>query len=334
MMCRKEWNSNFFLDIVFLIAFILRLKLTHSLVHNHIPAELKTRNVCQRISSLDAASLIENAYRSDGSSERARTQQSLLLITSDASRGANKISGLSAILREINFIEENYTNYTSFDRVTLSTRRIHTQNARDISKSEVAATALGIKTALKHIPIENRIDVLLLTDSSSVLDFFCGGSDDACNNIHIPASLLNNPHYKAMQSLSKDATDNANTSPRMRILMAKVKSNKVETDGFFDHEANDILASIVRSKSNKRIGEIYSCTSDREFRHEIVEAPSTRRIVAPSLRSQDLDFLALSEEKVQHSHNRPQVVMKRKRGNRLLRCKQRILDELGIQLET
>ena len=186
MMCRKEWNSNFFLDIVFLIAFILRLKLTHSLVHNHIPAELKTRNVCQRISSLDAASLIENAYRSDGSSERARTQQSLLLITSDASRGANKISGLSAILREINFIEENYTNYTSFDRVTLSTRRIHTQNARDISKSEVAATALGIKTAWKHIPIENRIDVLLLTDSSTVLYFFCGGSDDACNNIHIP----------------------------------------------------------------------------------------------------------------------------------------------------
>jgi len=333
IMSRKEWNSKFLLNI-FLIAVILRLELTHSLV-NHVSGELKTCPVCERISSLDAASLIENAYRSDGGSERARTQQSLLVITSDASRGANKISGLSSILREIKFIEKNLANDTYFDRVTLSTRRIHTQNARDISKSEVAAAALGIKTALKHIPIENRVQVLLLTDSSSVLDFFCGGSDDACNNIHIPASLLNNPHYKAMQSLLKDAMDNANESPGMRILMAKVKSNKVETDGFFDHEANDILASIVRSISNKRIGEIYSFTSaDRESRHEIVEAPSTRRIVAPTLRSQDLDFLALSEEKVRHKHNKPQVIMKRERGDRLLRCKQRIMDELGIQLET
>jgi hypothetical protein len=272
--------------------------------------------VCERISSLDAASLIENAYKS-GLPEKET--KSLLLITSDASRGANKLSGLSSILREIKFTEETQakTDDAHSDRMTIATRRMHTQNARDISKSEVAAAALG--------------QVLFLTDSCSVMNFFCG-SDDGSSNNHIPASLLKNPHYKAMQILLKDATDNSN---KIRISMAKVKSNKAETDGFFDHEATDILSSIARNKCNKNIGEIYFEDESSSSRHEMVEEPSTRRIVVPSLRCQDLEFLALSESKIDQKNvnKKPQVILKRERGARLDRCKSRMKDELGILFE-
>ena len=327
----KGWGSRFFLDL-FLTVFVLHFKCASSLMNmsNHQQSDQINTLVCERISSLDAASLIENAYKS-GLSEKET--KSLLLITSDASRGANKLSGLSSILREIKFTEETQakTDDAHSDRMTIATRRMHTQNARDISKSEVAAAALGVKTALKHIPIENRRQVLFLTDSCSVMNFFCG-SDDGSSNNHIPASLLKNPHYKAMQILLKDATDNSN---KIRISMAKVKSNKAETDGFFDHEATDILSSIARNKCNKNIGEIYFEDESSSSRHEMVEEPSTRRIVVPSLRCQDLEFLALSESKIDQKNvnKKPQVILKRERGARLDRCKSRMKDELGILFE-
>jgi hypothetical protein len=127
--------------------------------------------------------------------------------------------------------------------------------------------------------------------------------------------------------------------------MAKVKSNKFEHDGFFDHDAADIISSAIKNRSNKQASEIYSWGNDigdndhdapimggESFEKQILDDLTSRRLLVPCLRSQDLDFLASSETKVEIKLKKPQVVVKRERGERLERSKQRIKDELGIYI--
>jgi predicted membrane GTPase involved in stress response len=68
------------------------------------------------------------------------------------------------------------------------------------------------------------------------------------------------------------------------------------------------------------------------FQKKIMDDLTTRRLLLPSLQSQDIDFLALSETKFELKVKKPQVVVKRERGERLERSKQRIKDELGINI--
>jgi hypothetical protein len=126
-----------------------------------------------------------------------------------------------------------------------------------------------------------------------------------------------------------------------KILMAKVKSNKFENEGFFDHDATDIISSAIKNKSNRQASEIYSWGNDEHvdpsmmgdsFQKKIMDDLTTRRLLVPSLQSQDIDFLALSETKFELKVKKPQVVVKRERGERLERSKQRIKDELGINI--
>jgi hypothetical protein len=272
------------------------------------------------------------------------SDDTLLLITSDASRGANRYSGLAAILREVPYDtnqEKDSTNVTTWDRVTIATRRMHSQNARDISKLEVAAVAMGIRTAIKYIPPDRRRTVLILTDSSSALNFFCRNNDISLDNNHTSLTLLNDPHYKAMQMMLQENIDQERENVTSKILMAKVKSNKFENEGFFDHDATDIISSAIKNKSNRQASEIYSWGNDEHvdpsmmgdsFQKKIMDDLTNRRLLVPSLQSQDIDFLALSETKFELKVKKPQVVVKRERGERLERSKQRIKDELGINI--
>ena len=342
--------------------------------------------MCKRISSSSAAEMIRDAYRchykhtssltADELNDRSYNQsvrRSLLIVTSDASRGANRLSGLSSILREINKTEDNSgrgdnineqqqlsskqnssQEWESSDRVTFATRRIHSKNARDVSKSEVAAVAIGVRAALNYIPPQNRRQVLFLTDSTSVLDYYCENNDVTCSsneeenhNHHISSAQLNDPHFKAMQYLINDTRENnanacslSSNDDQTLVFMAKVKSNKMETDGFFDHDASDIISSLVKKISNKKIGKIFIRPQARtnnihcdDQKARTANNLSTWKLTAPPLRLEDLQYLSASELRLKEKQvavKKPQVVLKKKRGERLCRCKQRMMDEFGI----
>jgi hypothetical protein len=302
----------------------------------HVPPE---NLVCKRISSSEAASMVTDAYNGldDGCKfENQSPCSGLLLITSDASRGAKRFTGITSILREIQYRgEEISRRHSESDRVTIATRRMHSQDARDVSKSEVAAVALGIRAAMNHIPAENRRQIIFLTDSTSVLDYYCVHTRSGGKQ-HISSTLMNDPHFKAMRSLLQDAKENASDDEARQTLvfMAKVKSNKMETDGFFDHDAADIISSLVKSISNKEIEKIYvesanAEQNDNNSAHDLADNPLAHVFVAPSLRLQDLEYLSESELKSVQV-KKPQVVLKRERGVRLARCRHRMMDEFGV----
>ena len=140
----------------------------------YVENESESEYICERIASDDAAKLIERAYN-----QNKNEDCSLLLMTSDASRGSNRHSGLTSIVRSIDSSYEH-----GKDQVTIVTRRVNSMDARDIFQSEVAALTLGIKTAMQCIPSKKRRKVLLLTDSNSALTFFCGDED----NVKSPTS--------------------------------------------------------------------------------------------------------------------------------------------------
>ena len=323
------------------------------------------KGACERISSSEAASLIIDAYCTKRSQKSGHS--GLLLITSDASRGANRLSGLTSILREIRHLGDeedsgckptlpqkkskrhesqssNGDSHRGVDQITVATRRIHTKNARDVSKSEIAAVALGIRTAINHVSTQNRQRILFLTDSTSVLDYFC--NDDGNKNTgemnYISSTLMNDPHFKAMQILIQDTKENTGDPTcsdysDTLISMAKVKSNKIETDGFFDHDAADIMSSWVKCFSNKEMEKMYiNSAAEKKFPNidiahsSKVNNPTGRSFIVPSLRKEDLEYLATSEIKTEPRVKKPQVVTKRERGERLERCKERIRKDLGI----
>ena len=87
----------------------------------------KPFSICKRITSREASILIQKVYDID---EENNDGSSLLIITSDASRGANRHTGLASILREINVHSEGKCE-KNFDFVTATARRIHTMAARD-----------------------------------------------------------------------------------------------------------------------------------------------------------------------------------------------------------
>ena len=362
-------------------------------------------SVCHRISSVEAASLIRKAYYTTSSTDMQTPTcnddmdahlegEGLVIITSDASRGANRLTGLASIIREIppcrhddcskndnnniqDMTAETLARNSNHDRIVVATRRTHSTDAKDIVKSEVAAVALGVRAALKHIPMQRRKRVLLLTDSSSAMDYFCGrchdGTGDGHGNgnghgtssvakngpttTHISSSHANDPHYKAIQTLIRDALhvheveevkDKGGGRRRddleqkqMLVQMAKVKSNKEETDGFFDHDVTDIVSSFVKNVPNKNACKMYipqqedDRDRDRETRNNTLQDddPTSRRMMSPSLQMGDLEYLSRSEERVeQNGVRKPQVILKKERGWRLERCKLRMSDELGIHL--
>ncbi len=212
--------------------------------------------------------------------------------------------------------------------------------ARDIFQSEVAALALGMRTALQLIPIENRQRILILTDSNSALSFYTGKEID-------------HPHYRVLQNLVQDIECNDNNisvdgdgGEGKFVKMAKVKSAKTAEDGFFDHDVTDVLSSFVKKVSNKDMEKLYS----RQHQNcdktglnkwgETDQSPSSlmnnclRFVECNRLTKEDLKYLKNSmvenENKV---IKKRQILMKKESGERLKRCKERIFSEIGILLD-
>ncbi len=259
--------------------------------------------ICQRITSQDASTLIRRIY--EGGKDDC-DYSSLLIVTSDASRGSKRHTGLSAFLREV-YVNNNKVDDKS-DLVTTATRRIRPVEARDIFQSEVAAIALGIKAALQNVPEMSRKKVLLLTDSTSAISFFCGDEE----GIKFPN--YDHPHYRGMQNLLSNAEE---------VYMAKVKSAKMGFDGFFDHEVCDQLSSFVKSVSNKKLETIQSVDG-------ALRTPCNR------LRENDLLYLENNGDTTENDMfkvKKKQIYLKKDRGDRLQRCRERLDIELGIQLE-
>ncbi|GFH52033.1 hypothetical protein CTEN210_08509 [Chaetoceros tenuissimus] len=273
----------------------------------------QTQVTCVRISSKNAAEMIESAYALKDTSDH------LLVITSDASRGANKISGLTSLLREI-----NVKKYSSCDRMMIATRRMQSQNARDVSKSEIAALSLGIKAALKHLNVNERKRILLLTDSESVINFYCTSSA----SITFGTTKSADPHMRSILTLLEETTNAAKEYPleKVSICISKVKSNKQSSEGFYDHDSCDIISSLVKSKTNKKVDELYD---PKESNHEILE-PTVRRISIPRLSKTDIEFLASSEDLVVQKYDK-NTALTIARGQRLDRCKSRIAKELKLK---
>jgi hypothetical protein len=264
--------------------------------HAHAP-------ICQRITSHDASSLIRGIY--EGGKDDCGYSR-LLIVTSDASRGSKRHTGLSAFLREI-CVDNNELDHKT-DIVTTTTRRIRPVEARDIFQSEVAAISLGIKTALENVPEIGRKKVLLLTDSASAISFFCGDEE----GIKFPNH--DHPHYRGMQNLLSNAEE---------VYMGKVKSAKMGVDGFFDHEVCDQLSSFVKSVSNKKL-ESMQCVDGA------LRTPCNR------LRENDLLYLenygnTTAKDMIQVK--KKQIYLKKDRSDRLKRCRERLDIELGIKFE-
>ena len=278
--------------------------------------------ICQRITSKQASKLIERTYNSSSINSNNKKGEcndknsSLLLITSDASRGANRHSGLTSVIRLINSYKEN-------DEITVAARRVNSMDARDIFQSEVAALALGMKTAMQCIPNAQRKRVLLLTDSNSALTFFCGDEEN------VKSPTYDHSQYRFMQNLL-DETD--------QVYMAKVKSAKSGSDGFFDHDVTDVISSFMKNVSNKRL-EMYF--QERQSSKDELLYGNTKRSHAvytascACLSKRDLDYLYNSsvamEDKTSTGKNH--FTLKRESGERIRRCRNRIRIDLGIDLD-
>jgi hypothetical protein len=109
------------------------------------------------------------------------------------------------------------------DTITLATRRIQSINAKNIVNSEVGALDFGMSIMIAIegdcISLEDtksllQGDIILITDSNSVIDHFIITGD------------------KWIDSKQQIQLNSSNR----KIYLTKVKSNKSELDGFFDHD--------------------------------------------------------------------------------------------------
>jgi len=138
-----------------------------------------------RCSSREAAELIQSRTVDDDGG--------LLVITCDASGrgGGSKHDGMAAVLRMRHGVELLRRQQTSTDSTpyhpqqsTISSgghddeedliQTISRRTTPSKTSSEVAAIALGIKHAIKTVPLSLRNKVLILSDSEFALDFYCG----------------------------------------------------------------------------------------------------------------------------------------------------------------
>ena len=195
---------------------------------------------CHRISSRDAAQLIEKQYDLG--------EPGLLIITTDASGGSGRFHGLCAILRNINASQAT-------DSVSIATRRTRavqqctgkrksrtrrTSRFRRIGSGrvlgvppEISAVSLGLRAALKEISPDDRSSILLLVDCERTITYVCDGLYEDGDPLH-----------RALRALADET--NCGT-----IHVASVASvSKLRFDGFFDHAAADYLAGIARGRPN------------------------------------------------------------------------------------
>eukprot|EP00550_Attheya_septentrionalis_P006596 CAMPEP_0198290182 /NCGR_PEP_ID=MMETSP1449-20131203/8138_1 /TAXON_ID=420275 /ORGANISM="Attheya septentrionalis, Strain CCMP2084" /LENGTH=327 /DNA_ID=CAMNT_0043988647 /DNA_START=721 /DNA_END=1704 /DNA_ORIENTATION=- len=280
-------------------------------IHAPLEPSRGISNTCHvgRISSEDAAGLIQTAYNHNSllqpiSNAKAKLiiTPGLLVISSDASRGASRKTGLASILRWIEPNQEDDDDGGCDDTIQVVCRRTLAQ--RDVTYCEIAAIALGLKTALAYIqeqpesPSSPLWRVLIVSDCMAALDFYetkpVGMMSTVCDN--------SRAYRRALTRLSSKVVD---------ISLTKVRSTHGADDGFLDHAAADFISRTTRSVANSQ---------NREETHGKV----------PQLTHADLSWLAQSESprKKETSTTKQQALQKS--AQRATRCKQRIHEEFDI----
>lgn len=359
---------------------------------NHLLLPSMSRIMSQnsyRIDSQTAASLIHHVYSNSSSaytnmeekstgtldSEESPTsdgtinknEPTLIIITSDASRGSKRLLGLSTIIRTIYPISQSPSSTCTcttsrpsqeiVDTVTMATRRRQSPtHPINIVEAEIAAIALGLKLVLQQYPSqEKRQRVLVVSDCEGALQFYCGAKS---SRQHVASSTVQHPHYRLWKMIqqppsSKEFFYKDSILDMRWAKMTKVKSAHLGTSGFFDHEVADVLSSYAKGISNKeaqRLGLLGSEMNERRGNNksmkysEAINATNTggRQIDAPRLRLNDLEYLAYSEgisgidsDEVDNNNSpKKQIQIKKESGERLIRCKSRMKLELDLNIES
>ena len=333
-----------------------------------------------RINSEMAAALINDVYTTstvnDFSSEdlistdgnQYTDSPTLIVITSDASRGSKRLLGLSTVIRAIYDVPKSNSTRNKYpqrdlDKVTFSTRRRQSSTHNiNIVEAEIAAIALGLKMVLERYPLEEqRRRVLIISDCEGALQFYCGqnirresGSRLSSNlkDKPIPSAIQNHPHYQLWEMVQQPHL--SNTSSKEDSIwdmpwakMTKVKSAHLGISGFFDHEVADVLSSFAKGIPNKeaeRLGLLGSGITKNSSQNvgKMDKGRSLQRSLqpaAPRLSLYDLKYLASSEgfgvansNSAQDNNPKKQIQIKKENGERLERCKKRMKVDLGIDL--
>ena len=205
-----------------------------------------------RCNSRQAAELIQNRTIDDGS---------LLIITCDASGrgGGSKHDGIASILRlrhgvalsstslptNTDLADKQHSHEEKEDLIDSVSRR--TVPSR--TSSEVAAIALGVKHAMKTVPLSSRNRVLILSDSEFALDFYC--SEKAIS------SLQTRNHNNQLQPQNMNRRrKNSSSSKRRGKRQAPTRSTKLREEAYWrlfatllNETPDGVILSKVKSSS-------------------------------------------------------------------------------------
>ncbi len=205
-----------------------------------------------RCNSRQAAELIQNRTIDDGS---------LLIITCDASGrgGGSKHDGIASILRLRHGVVLSSTLPTNIDPA--DKQHHHDEEKEDLidsvsrrtvpsrTSSEVAAIALGVKHAIKTVPLSLRKKVLILSDSEFALDFYC--SEKAISSLQ----TRNHNNQLQPQNINK-RRKNSSSSKRRGKRQAPTRSTKLREEAYWrlfatilDETPDGVILSKVKSSS-------------------------------------------------------------------------------------
>lgn len=205
-----------------------------------------------RCNSRQAAELIQN---------RTIDDDSLLIITCDASGrgGGSKHDGIASILRLRHGVVLSSTLPTNIDPA--DKQHHHDEEKEDLidsvsrrtvpsrTSSEVAAIALGVKHAIKTVPLSLRKKVLILSDSEFALDFYC--SEKAISSLQ----TRNHNNQLQPQNINK-RRKNSSSSKRRGKRQAPTRSTKLREEAYWrlfatilDETPDGVILSKVKSSS-------------------------------------------------------------------------------------
>lgn len=207
-----------------------------------------------RCNSRQAAELIQNRTIDDGS---------LLIITCDASGrgGGSKHDGIASILRLRHGVVLSSTLPTNINIDPADKQHHYDEEKEDLidsvsrrtapsrTSSEVAAIALGVKHAIKIVPLSLRKKVLILSDSEFALDFYC--SEKAISSLQ----TRNHSNQLQPQNINK-RRKNSSSSIRRGKRQAPTRSTKLREEAYWrlfatllNETPDGVILSKVKSSS-------------------------------------------------------------------------------------
>lgn len=210
------------------------------------------------VSPEDAANLIEERYRTPTTTMRPRRR--LLVVSADASRGANRHFGLASVLRTIPSDDDEER-----DSIVLVTRRAQ---CADVVAAETDAVRLGVRTARERGLLDRdddgaaTTDVLLLSDSESAIrrllrEHGTGPGEEeeeARRDGRTMTTRRRRRRRRRRDRRSPSSLGDGDGGGGLldgALSVAKVRSARGAVDGYFDHDVCDAASSAVRTVSNR-----------------------------------------------------------------------------------